>query len=464
MNSAPVVVIGGGISGLAAAVRLAARLGPARVVLLEADTRLGGKIETRREGAYLLESGADCFLAGKPGGIAFCELLGLADRLVPTSPENRGSFVRRDGELHPLPEGFSGLIPSRLLPILRSQLLSPVGRIRLLAETVVPRRRRESDESVASFARRRFGAEAYDWLYEPLLGGIHAGDGELLSLHATFPNLRSAEREHGSLLRNAFRTSALRADRSSGTGFVSLRGGMGELVAAAAERLRSSDVRPGWPVGRIARAPDGWQIDGPGGARLHAAAIVVAVDGAAAADLLGPVDAEAAEQLGAIPHASSAIVTLALPRAAFAVPPRGYGFLSPRAGGGPLVACSFSSNKLPERAPEGEVLVRCFFGRVGDDAVAHEPDAQLIARGCDILHESHGVTASPSLTRVRRWIRALPQYQIGHTQLMSRLRDRLASQPGLACAGAIWQGVGIPDCIESGWRAADAVMATAVGQ
>lgn len=462
MSRRRVVVIGGGISGLAAAIHLAERLGPEQVTLLEAGDRLGGKIETRREGDYLLESGPDCFLASKPAGLAFCHRLGLAPRLVPTRPEHRGSLVRRDGKLHPLPEGLSGLVPSRLLPLLRSRLLTPSGRLRVLAEAAIPRNRSDADETVACFARRRFGREAYDWLFEPLLGGIHAGDGEQLSLGATFPYLRRAEREGGSLLRQVMRSRRRAVAPALTTGFVSLRGGMSELVAAAASRLRSSDLRLGWQVARVAATADGWLVHGSGGDAVRAAAVIMATDGPATADLLRPIDAAAADALAGIPHVSTAIVTLAYTVAAFARAPRGYGYLSPRAAGGPLVACSFSSNKLPDRAPEGHVLLRCFLGRAGMEEVMEESDEELATRARQELDQSHGITADPILTRVHRWRRALPQYRVGHAERMQSARERLQRHHGLAVAGAVWRGVGIPDCIESGWQAADVVTASGV--
>lgn len=466
MSGEPVVVIGGGISGLAAAVRLADRLGPDAVTLLEADQRLGGKIETQREGEFIIESGPDCFLAGKPGGLAFCRLLGLEDRLVPTRAEHRGSFVRRGERLHPLPEGLSGLVPSRILPLMRSTLLSPVGRLRALAETAVPRRLDVADESVASFARRRFGAEAYDWLLEPLLGGIHAGNGEQLSLGAAFPGLRRAERLHGSLLGQAvrWRSSSSSSQAAVATGFLALREGMGELVDAAESRLRNIEIRRGWPVARLEKDCGTWLVHGSNGSTIRARAVVVATDGRATSSLLRPIDAGAADLVATVPHVSTAVVTLAFPRSAFATAPRGYGYLSPRAAGGPLVACSFSSNKLPGRAPDDHVLLRCFFGRAGAEEIVEATDAELTDRAIEELRCSHDVSGSPNITRVRRWRHGLPQYHLGHTERMAAARERLQRFAGIAVAGAIWRGVGIPDCIESGWEAADITTANSAAR
>src|SRR4029453_9955050 len=244
---ASVVVVGGGISGLAAATRLAERVGPASITLIEAESSLGGKIRTERTGEFVLESGPDCFLAAKPAGIELCRQLGLSERLIGTNPSTRKSFVKRDGRPHPLPDGITGLVPSRLMPLLTTGILSLPGRVRAGLELFVPRRRMAPAEAGAEFSRRRLGGEAYDWWIEPLLSGIFAGDGETLSLESTFPQMREAELRDGSLLKPLLfgRTSGPASASPTRTGFVTLKGGLGELVEALTPRLAGPPVPPG---------------------------------------------------------------------------------------------------------------------------------------------------------------------------------------------------------------------------
>ena len=249
-----VVVVGGGITGLAAAERVAAALGPESVLLVEADRRLGGKIATETVDGAVIEGGPDCFLAAKPAGLALVRHLGLEGELIGTDPRFRKSFIRRGRRLHELPDGLSGLVPSRIGPLVLTRLLSPWGRARAALELVVPPRRGDGDESIARFVTRRFGREAYEWLIEPLLGGIHAGDGERLSLSATFPQLADTERDHGGVLRSMMhaRNRPARAGHGGPAGFVTLRGGLGALVSALERRLEGR-VRTGHRVRSVFR-------------------------------------------------------------------------------------------------------------------------------------------------------------------------------------------------------------------
>ena len=260
LSEAPrhVVIVGGGITGLAAAYRVQtearAQGHPIAITLLEQAGRLGGKIWTERRDGFVVELGPDIFLARKPRGIGLCHDVGLEDRLQATNPAHRGSYIQKAGVLHRLPEGLSGLVPTRLGPMLRSPLLSPWGKLRLALDWIRPPRRDEADESVAGFIIRRLGSEAYANLVEPLLGGIYGGDGHALSLHATFPQLRAAERTYGSLLRGLLKTqAAARPAASSTSAFVTLQGGMDELITRLAAHLTDVDIRLNQPVREVTR-------------------------------------------------------------------------------------------------------------------------------------------------------------------------------------------------------------------
>jgi oxygen-dependent protoporphyrinogen oxidase len=364
------VVVGGGITGLAAALRLTQLLPEASITLLEADNRLGGKIVTERVDGFLIEGGPDSFLASKPRGLGLCTELGLADALQGTTPRPHRAYVRRRGRLHELPEGLSGLVPTRLGPLLRSGLLSPAGKLRVALDALLPPRPGTADESVGAFVRRRLGREAYEWLVEPLMAGIYAGDGDLLSLAATFPHLREGERRHGGLIRGV-----LAAQRGAPTpptlrrGFLTPIRGLGDLVAAGEERLQSAGavVVTGAPVHRLERRGRRWLVEHSGGRQLEAEAVILATPAFAAAVLLQPIDAGLAAELAAVPYASSAIVTLAFPADAVPRPLDAHGYVVPRAEGRPALACTWTSAKWAHRAPPGMALLRVFLGRFGQE-------------------------------------------------------------------------------------------------
>lgn len=454
----PVAIVGGGITGLAAAQRLAERGLP--FLLLEAQGRLGGKIRTEMVDGFVLEGGPDCFLSTKPAGPALCRALGIEGRLQGTDPAFARAFVKRRGRLHELPDGMSGLVPSRVLPLLATPLLSPLGRLRAALEPLVPARRNEGDETIASFASRRLGRESYEWLVEPLLSGIYAGDGRELSLEATFPQLAAMEREHGSLLR------AMVTRRRSGGGtvrspFVTPRGGLGEIVEAIASRLPRESLRLGAAVEAVEGGGGEFLLRLAGGETVSTETVLLTVPAFACAKVLAPFDAELARVLSEIPFVSTATVSLAFP--ASVVPRRldGYGYVSPRAEGGPLVACTWTSNKFPGRVPAAHVLVRLFFGRAGMDEVVGREDEELLGLARRELETLFGISAPPSLARVFRWPRGMPQYTVGHRERLVRIDRLLERHPGLHLAGCSYRGVGIPDCIASGWRAADALARTA---
>jgi protoporphyrinogen/coproporphyrinogen III oxidase len=446
-----VVVVGGGIAGLAAARRLESTAGDVDVVLVESDDVLGGKIRTERVAGFVIEAAPDSFLSRKERGVGLCEELGLGPELVGRRPEHRGSFVRRGDELHPFPEGLTGMIPTNLEALDASELLSAEGKARFAAERDVPARTADEDESVEGFVSRRFGREAYDALVEPLMTGIYGGDGEQLSLAATFPQLRAIEVEHGSVLRGLPTTT-----RGETPPFLSLRGGMDVLVAALRSHLERTQIRTECTVVRILRRPSGFGVELESGETIETAGVISAAPAFVTAVLLAELDGEFAATLAAIPYASSSVVTLAYARADV-VPLDGYGYVVPRSEGSDVLACTWSSQKWEHRAPEGSVLVRVYVGRFGSRDVTSDTDDALVALARDEI-AFLGVSAEPLLVRVHRWPFGMPQYVIGHLDRLERIESALRAHPGLALAGAAYRGVGIPDCIASGELAAESVV------
>jgi len=445
------VVIGGGIAGLAAARRLESLLPEFEIDLVERSQRLGGKLLTEHMHGFLVEGGADSFLSRKERGVGLCEELGLAGELVGRRPESARSYVRHGSELHLLPEGLTGMIPTDLDSLADSTLLSQVGRERLAAEVDLPPVPTGADESIASFVTRRLGAEAYERLVEPLMTGIYGGDGEQLSLQATFPNLRALELEHGSLIRGLLAQSPEAV--ATRPPFVTLASGLETLVARVAEGLRRTRVVTGRAALGVRRSDHGYEVTLDAGERVHSDGVVLCVPAFAAAELLADLDSDLAAAHAEIPYASTAVVSLAYRDGDVVHPLDGYGYVVPRAEGSEMLACTWTSSKWEGRAPDGFVLIRVYAGRFGGRDVVEDSDDELVGLARDELRLL-GVEAEPHMSRIDRWPLGMPQYVLGHPERLERIASALAEHPGLALAGAAYRGVGIPDCIHSGEEAA----------
>lgn len=450
-----VVVVGGGIAGLAAARRLGSIAPDAAIVLVEREERLGGKIRTEHVDGFVVEAAPDSFLTRKARGVGLCDELGLSGELIVRRPEHRGSFVRHGDHLHPLPEGLTGMIPTSLEALEESELLSSEGKVRFASEPDVPPRPGHEDESVAAFVSRRFGREAYEALVEPLMTGIYGGDGDQLSLQATFPQLRAIELTHGSVLRGL---SGPVDDRPP---FVSLRGGMSVLVEALAAALERTEARTGRAAATVSCDDRGFRVEIADGETVEADGVVLATPAFVTAQLVAELDRELARAHAEIPYASSVVITLAFSRAEV-VPLDGYGYVVPRAAGGDVLACTWSSQKWEHRAPDEAVLLRVYAGRYGGRDVTRVTNEQLV----DLAREEIGflgVSAEPFFVRVQRWPLGMPQYVLGHLDRVERIERALRAYPGLAVAGAAYRGVGIPDCIASGEAAAESVARALAG-
>ncbi|HTF57689.1 MAG TPA: protoporphyrinogen oxidase [Planctomycetota bacterium] len=428
------VVVGGGIAGLAAAWELH-RAG-ARVTLLEARPRLGGVIVTKRAGGWILEGGPDSFLTTKPGAVELCREAGLSERIIPA--RSRRVHVLSGGILHPVPDGVHLTVPTRSWPLLRSRLFTWRGKFRMLSERWRKPAPPADDESLGAFVRRRFGDEAFEKLAEPLMAGIHLAPGDALSLKSTFPRFLEMEREQGSLIR------ALRRGPPAGTvsPFVSLKGGMEDLVDRLVERMPEVEFRTSAAVRRIER---GYRLVLDGGA-IAADVVVLAVPAPAAAELVRPLDEGLAEALRAIDYVGSATVSLGYPRASVPGELDGTGFVIPRAEVRHLLACTWSSSKFEGRAPEGRVLFRCFIPPEG----LKGPDAELVGRARAELERVMGITGEPEVAEAWRWEGANPVYAVGHEARVRNIEARRTSLPNLFFTGAGYRGLGIPDCISDG--------------
>jgi oxygen-dependent protoporphyrinogen oxidase len=467
-----VVVVGGGLAGLSAAEALLSRPPGERpsVTLLEPSDHPGGVLGTVRRDGWLVERSADCMLAARPEGVALIERLGLNGELLGVDPRVRRALVWHAGRAVPVPRGFRLLAPGHVSGVLHSALLSPAGRLRVLAERLVPQRRAGPEESLEAFAVRRLGREAFERLVQPLAAGIWTADPARLGMAAACPEFLAMERERGSLWageRARLRESSAGAATGARYGqFVSFLGGMQTLTDRLVERLRSEGVVIRRArAERLARVGSRWQLtvaaDDGATDQFMADGVIVATRAPMAAVLLAGVDPELAADLAGIVYAGSVIVSLGFPRDEVAHPLDAAGLVIPRTAGRRALAVSFSSSKFPHRAPAGCVLVRVFLGGALDpESLALDDDA-LVSLAVAEVAALIGARGRPRLVQIDRWANAMPQYHVGHAERVDRIAAAVARHSGLALAGAAYRGVGIPQVIASGQVAAKQVVAGA---
>ena len=452
-------VIGGGIAGLSAALTL--QEAGCRVTVIEASQRLGGKIRTDHVDGFVIEAGPDSILSYKPAGLSLMKRLGILDRVVNTREDGQGTFILHRGKLQPLPEGMTALVPVNIRSVAATKLLSPAGKLRLALEYFLPARREKTDESVGSFVRRRLGDDFYRNLAEPLLSGIYAGDADQLSLHATFPRLRQTERQHGGMIRGALagrrRETPAASNAPTWSTFISLEGGLADIIAGIQTALAGADIRKGTRAASLHSDGTGYQIELDTGEALDVDALVLATPAWATAGFVRAIAPALASELHGIEYVSTATVSLAY-NAEDSRDKVGRGFVIPRSERRLLTAVTWSSSKFANRAPQQSALVRGYVGRANDQESLNQSDEDLVIAVRQELAELAGIDSEPLFTRVYRWPRALPQYNLGHPERVARIEALTAELQGLALTGAGYRGVGIPDCIDDGIRQANRII------
>jgi oxygen-dependent protoporphyrinogen oxidase len=455
-----IVIIGGGISGLAAAHRVLELSPAARVTILEASDRLGGTIHTEFRDGFLLERGPDSFISEKPQALELAKRLGVESQLIQTNEEYRRSFIVRNGRLRAVPEGFQLMAPSRMWPFVTSDIFSLAGKARMAADLFLPRRSTNgtTDESLASFVRRRLGREALARMAQPMVGGIYTADPETLSLRATLPRFLEMEQKHRSLILAMARQG--RAEKTGTSGaryslFLSFARGMQVLVDAVT-RI-NADFRVKTRAQRLT-LDQGWRITTDSGEQLDADAVCLAVPAYIAASLLSDIHARLAEKLRAIKYASTATINFGYRRAAIAHPLNGFGFVVPFVEKRSLIACTFSSVKFSGRAPDDHVLLRAFAGGALQPEIFALDESEMSRRVEADLRELLGISEDPRFIEVAKWEKSMPQYEVGHLDRVNEIEAFVKQLPGLALAGNAYRGAGIPDCIRSGEAAAEALV------
>ncbi|MCM3747123.1 protoporphyrinogen oxidase [Paenibacillus pasadenensis] len=472
-----IAVAGAGLTGLSAAFYLQQQGREqgleAEIVLLEASSRLGGRIESLQKDGFTIEKGPDSFLGRKHAILELTKDLGLLDELVTTNSKAVKTYIYQGGQLHPMPPKLALGIPADIASFLKTELLDVDAKFRATEDFLVPPRPDDgTDESVGAFLERRFGADMVKSISEPLLAGIYAGNLYKLSLAATFPQFRKAELEHGSLIRGmrASKPGAAAAlpdyvPASARGMFMTYRNGLRTLVDGLDNALGGVERRMGASLRSIRAAEGGerpYVLELDGGGELLADAVVVTVPSPTAAELLQPFTDVSA--LRAVEYVSVANVVMAFKAETIAdMEFDGSGFLVPISEGRTITACTWTSAKWLHTSPDDHVLLRCYVGRSGAEEGAFLPDDELLAAVRRDVRDTMGIDAEPLFTEITRLHHSMPQYPVGHVQAIASLRDAMLQDcPGVYVTGAAFDGVGLPDCIRQGREAAKKIWSSLI--
>lgn len=457
-----IAIVGGGISGLAAAFTLEERRRAGEsleVVVYEAGPRFGGVLNTEEVDGCLVEAGPDSFLTEKPWAADLCRRLGVEDQLIGSNDSDRRTYILVKGRFVSLPDGLMFMVPTKLAPAMLSPLFSAATKVRMVREWRFAPRQASADESVAALVERHYGAEMVDRLADPLLSGVYGGEASRLSVRAVLPRFVEMESKHGSLGRGMLAARGKMKHASADAAiFTSLKRGMQQLAEALVVQLSGGALQASSPVQAVLRQDRGWVVSA-GYASDHFDAVIVATPAPAAAFLVELTSTELASELRAIPYSSSVTVALGFDKDVRASLPAGFGFLVPRSEGKRLLAATFVHNKFPHRAPPDRALIRCFLGGSRDELVLELPDEEILRIVRDELGQILRLKAEPLFTRVYRWRAAMAQYTVGHLDRLQRIEGLLKQLPGLALAGNGYRGIGVPDCVRSGEEAVQQILA-----
>ncbi|GAA0368782.1 protoporphyrinogen oxidase [Bacillus horti] len=473
-DSKKIVIIGGGITGLSAAFyldKLAEVSGTKhQITVLEQSDQLGGKIQTIRKDGFVIEKGPDSFLSRKLPAYELAKELGIEGELVGTNPAAKKTYILHKGRFHRMPQGLNLGIPTEISPFATTGLISPAGKLRALMDIVLPKKQEDKDESLGHFLHRRLGKEVLERVAEPLLAGIYAGDTYKLSLKATFPQFRQMEQRHRSLILG-MKASMAKAGQTENlpdivkqSRFLSFRNGLQTLVDHLVADLQKNDIQlltktKVQSVTHAGPSPDGvkkspFQVILDGGESIPADSIILALPTKAISNLLSSTF-PMAEELEKIQYVSVANVIMTFNREDIQHSLDGSGFVVPRKEKTSITACTWTSSKWGHTAPDGKVVIRCYVGRSGDEEIAAEDDDVIIARVQKDLENLMGIKATPLFYAVNRWPNSMPQYPVGHLELVEKVRKELSAyMPGVYMVGAGFGGVGVPDCIRQGKGAA----------
>ncbi|WP_251669036.1 MULTISPECIES: protoporphyrinogen oxidase [unclassified Sporosarcina] len=459
------VIIGGGITGLSAAYymqKAAEEQGYSLdITLIEASTELGGKIQTVRRDGYIIERGPDSFLIRKKSVDQLAEDLGIADQLVRNATGQ--AYILLQDEMHPIPAGAVMGIPTEIKPFITSGLFSLTGKLRAAGDFVLPRSEVTGDQSLGHFFRRRFGTEVVENLIEPLLSGVYAGDIDQMSLESTFPQFYEVEKKHRSLIVGMKKTTPKQlpqknshSSKKAGA-FHTFRNGLESVVEALEEQLADVEILKGTRVTKLDKQDGRAILKMSDQQQLEADAVILATSHSVASQLFEPYGL--LKELGTIPTTSVATVALGFPKVAMKREIDGTGFLVPRSSNYSITACTLVDRKWPTTTPDDKVLIRAFVGRLGEEAIVDLPDSEIEKIVLEDLRQILDLEGQPEFCVITRWKDDRPQYRVGHKEKIIRARQELQTQfPMVQLAGASYDGVGLPDCIDQGVEAMENVL------
>lgn len=469
-----IVIIGGGIAGLAAAVHLKAGAKAygktVDVLLLEKNGRLGGKILTEKLDKFLIEGGPDSFLPEKVWTVNLAKHLGLEPEMLPSNDQFKGTFIYSNNELHSLPEGVMLMVPTSFWPMAKSKLISWPGKLRMGMDVFVPKRKIREDESLASFVTRRLGRECLEKIAEPLVAGIHTSNPDNMSVLATFPRFVQMEQKSGSLILGMLAAMKSRPHATlSGpppkpgspkmTYFMSFKNGMQTLSQACADFIGKDSIRMGASVKAIEPKGKGYSVVLENGKLLDADHVMIASAAYDAAAMVKGINENLAAQMNKIEWSSSSTVSIAFRKDDVKVPLKGFGFIVPRVEGRRINAATYSSIKWSFRAPEDTILIRGFVGGGHHEELVHElDDAGMVRMVLEELDGILGLKANAQFSKVYRWYKGMPKYTVGHLDRIALLDRMLSAHPGLHLIGCSYKGIGIGDCVHEAQVAAERIL------
>jgi oxygen-dependent protoporphyrinogen oxidase len=444
-------IIGAGISGLSSAYYILKKDPAAKIIFIEKADYVGGKIKSEFHQNFLVEAAPDCFLTRKKGAVELCEELGILKDLIGRIPQNNKTYVKSGNRLYPLPAGITGLVPTDFSAIEACEFISEEGRERFRQEPSIPVLKTDTEESIAQFMSRRFGQEIYEKLIEPLMAGIYGGDGSQLSLHATFPKLREMEIQYGSVINGLNKNSP--PENSPLPPFASFPNGMSTLVEALQEKLKAVEILLNHTVLEVEKTDSYYIINAVSKTSepkmVAANNIIFACEAHASAKILKKLSPILSTLHEKIPYGSSLLVNFAFNKSDIDHLPESYGYVIPRIENSRILACTFTSQKWPNRAKAHQVLIRVYMNRYNAPDVLSLSDDQIIELALEELSSTIGLKSKPIFTKIFRWAQSMPQYVIGHQAWLSEIQKEAAKYRGLKFVGAAYQGVGIPDCILS---------------
>ena len=465
MSNKKIAVIGGGISGLAAAYSLeemAQRKGKSiSITLFEKNNRIGGNILTERVGDFLIEGGPDCFLSEKPWAIQLCEWLGMGESLLRTNDEYRRTYIYWKGRLRELPEGIMLMIPTRFFPLLKSDLFSLAGKLRMGMELFIPKRKSGGDESLSEFVRRRLGQEIVERVAEPLVAGVHAENPDTMSIKSRFPRFVQMEEEYGSLIKGMLTKRRRMLNSENGkpkwTMFMTLKNGLDELPLTIVKALKMTTIITNKEVSEINKV-SGYKIYLKNGDTIDADVVIFATPSYETGRLLRVLNSSISDQLITIPYVSTATISLAYKKDSISHPMNGFGFLVPRVENRRIMGASWVSRKFSYRTPDDSILIRCFIGGSRNEELVSLDDKDMLKMIKEELKDIMGISAEPILTRIYRWEKAMPQYTIGHDERVSRIEESILKYPDIFVTGSAYRGGGISECIKNAQLTAESVL------